>query len=353
MAHILNIDPNTVCRVTFNEITKDAVKNAIKEPRKIDMDLTDAQQARRVLDRIVGYKISPVLWKKVQKGLSAGRVQSVAVRLIVEREEEIENFKPEEYWNIYAKLKDPKSKKSFQAKFYGKDNKKIDIHSEDEVNKIVNDVEKYASEDAIIASSTSGLLITEIAKNAKHPERFIGAHPYNPPHLIPLVEITKGEKTKEENVQLAYDLYKSIKKEPVILQKEALGFICNRIQMAVYREVSDLVMRGVCSIEDADKAVTYGPGIRWAIMGPSLVFELGGGQGHIDGLMNHLNDSIKLWLNDMADWKEFPEQFPEIAREGVEESLKNRPKEIGNTDESLAEYRDKMLIEILKLHNKL
>ena len=218
---------------------------------------------------------------------------------------------------------------------------------------IVNDVEKYASEDAIITSSTSGLLITEIAKNAKHPERFIGAHPYNPPHLIPLVEITKGEKTKEENVQLAYDLYKSIKKEPVILQKEALGFICNRIQMAVYREVSDLVMRGVCSIEDADKAVTYGPGIRWAIMGPSLVFELGGGQGHIDGLMNHLNDSIKLWLNDMADWKEFPEQFPEIAREGVEESLKNRPKEIGNTDESLAEYRDKMLIEILKLHNKL
>lgn len=218
---------------------------------------------------------------------------------------------------------------------------------------IVNDVEKYASEDAIIASSTSGLLITEIAKNAKHQERFIGAHPYNPPHLIPLVEITKGEKTKDENVQLAYDLYKSIKKEPVILQKEALGFICNRIQMAVYREVSDLVMRGVCSIEDADKAVTYGPGIRWAIMGPSLVFELGGGQGHIDGLMNHLNDSIKLWLNDMADWKEFPEQFPEIAREGVEESLKNRPKEIGNTDESLAEYRDKMLIEILKLHNKL
>ena len=218
---------------------------------------------------------------------------------------------------------------------------------------IVNDVEKYASEDAIIASSTSGLLITEIAKNAKHPERFIGAHPYNPPHLIPLVEITKGEKTKDENVQLAYDLYKSIKKEPVILQKEALGFICNRIQMAVHREVSDLVMRGVCSIEDADKAVTYGPGIRWAIMGPSLVFELGGGQGHIDGLMNHLNDSIKLWLNDMADWKEFPEQFPEIAREGVEESLKNRPKEIGNTDESLAEYRDKMLIEILKLHNKL
>ena len=142
LAYILGINPDEVCRVTFNEITKEAVKNAISKPRKIDMDLTDAQQARRVLDRIVGYKISPVLWKKVQKGLSAGRVQSVAVRLIVEREEEIENFKPEEYWNIYAKLKEPKTKKGFQAKLYGKDNKKIDIHTEAEVNKILEDLEK-------------------------------------------------------------------------------------------------------------------------------------------------------------------------------------------------------------------
>ncbi len=142
LAYILGIDPNEICRVTFNEITKEAVKNAIKEPRKIDMDLTDAQQARRVLDRIVGYKISPVLWKKVQKGLSAGRVQSVAVKLIVDREEEIENFVPEEYWNIYVKLKELENKKSFQAKFYGKNNKKIDIHSEEEVNKIISDLEK-------------------------------------------------------------------------------------------------------------------------------------------------------------------------------------------------------------------
>ena len=149
LAYILGINPDEICRVTFNEITKEAVKNAMKEPRKIDMDLTDAQQARRVLDRIVGYKISPVLWKKVQKGLSAGRVQSVAVKLIVEREEEIENFVPEEYWNIYAHLKDTKSKKAFQAKFYGKDNKKIDIHSENEVNEILKKIEnaKYIVEE--------------------------------------------------------------------------------------------------------------------------------------------------------------------------------------------------------------
>ncbi len=141
LANILGVDESKMCRVTFNEITKDAVKKAIQNPRKIDMDLTDAQQARRVLDRIVGYKISPVLWKKVQKGLSAGRVQSVAVKLIVDREEEIENFIPEEYWNITAKLSTKKPKKTFEAKFYGKDNKKLDIHSQEEVDKIISDLE--------------------------------------------------------------------------------------------------------------------------------------------------------------------------------------------------------------------
>ena len=219
--------------------------------------------------------------------------------------------------------------------------------------KMAEEMEKYTSSDTIIASSTSRLLVTEIAKNAKHPERFIGAHPYNPPHLIPLVELTRGEKTDDHVLEVVREFYQMIDKEPVVLQKVALGFICNRIQMAVYREVCNLVMKGVCTIEDADKAVTYGPGLRWAIMGPSLVFELGGGEGHIDGLMKHLNPSISLWLHDMADFKDFPEEFPEIARKGVEEALKNRPKEIGNADQSLAEYRDKMLISLLKLHNKL
>lgn len=137
LAHILGIDENEKTRVTFNEITKGAVQEAIKKPRKIDMNLTDAQQARRVLDRIVGYKISPVLWKKVRRGLSAGRVQSVAVKLIVDREEEIEHFIPEEYWNIYALLQDKKSKKTFDAKFYGKNNKKLELHNKEEVDKIL------------------------------------------------------------------------------------------------------------------------------------------------------------------------------------------------------------------------
>ena len=123
LAHILEIPEDSVCRVTFNEITKETVQESIKKPRTIDMNLTDAQQARRVLDRIVGYKISPLLWKKVKRGLSAGRVQSVAVRLIVDRETEIENFIPQEYWNIYANLKDEKTKKEFEADFMEKTEK--------------------------------------------------------------------------------------------------------------------------------------------------------------------------------------------------------------------------------------
>ena len=142
LSNILNVDEKKVTRVTFNEITKTAVQKAIKEPRDIDINLVDAQQARRVLDRIVGYKISPVLWKKVRRGLSAGRVQSVAVKLIVDREEEIEKFIPEEYWNIYAELIDKKTNKKFEAKFYGKSGKKQEIHSQEEVNEILATIKK-------------------------------------------------------------------------------------------------------------------------------------------------------------------------------------------------------------------
>ena len=142
LAYILSEDKEKMSRVTFNEITKTAVQKAIKNPRKIDTDLVDAQQARRVLDRIVGYKMSPVLWKKVKRGLSAGRVQSVAVKLIVDREEEIEKFIPEEYWNIYVDLLDEESKKTFEARFYGKNGKKLDIHSKEETDKILEEIKK-------------------------------------------------------------------------------------------------------------------------------------------------------------------------------------------------------------------
>ncbi|MBE7024892.1 MAG: type I DNA topoisomerase [Ruminococcaceae bacterium] len=126
LAHILGLDPTSKCRITFNEITKDVLKAAVKDPHPINLDLVDAQQARRVLDRIVGYKLSPLLWRKVKKGLSAGRVQSVVTRLVVEREREIEQFIPDEYWTINAQLKG-KDAHAFKVKFHGKNGKKFTI----------------------------------------------------------------------------------------------------------------------------------------------------------------------------------------------------------------------------------
>jgi DNA topoisomerase I len=135
LAQSLAIDTSSDCRVVFNEITKDAIKESFKHPRPINMDLVDAQQARRVLDRLVGYNISPLLWKKVKKGLSAGRVQSVAVRLIIDRENEINEFLPEEYWTIDGEFL--KGKESFEASFYGVDGKRVELTSEDEVKNIL------------------------------------------------------------------------------------------------------------------------------------------------------------------------------------------------------------------------
>ncbi len=153
LAYLLDIDEKSECRIAFNEITTQGIKTAIKEPRKLDKNLIDAQQARRVLDRIVGYKISPLLWKKIKRGLSAGRVQSVAVRMIVDREEEIENFKPEEYWTIDANLKEPTSKKNFVGKFYGTTTKKLEPTSKEEVDKILSDI---ANKDYIVSSVKIG-----------------------------------------------------------------------------------------------------------------------------------------------------------------------------------------------------
>ena len=140
VSNILKLDDSEKNRVTFNEITKDAVKEAFNEPRTINMDLVDAQQARRVLDRLVGYSISPILWKKVKKGLSAGRVQSVALNLIIQRENEIRNFKPEEYWTIDAEFKHNREK--FKAAFFGENGKKVSLKNNDDVQRILGKLNK-------------------------------------------------------------------------------------------------------------------------------------------------------------------------------------------------------------------
>lgn len=140
VSNLLKMDDKEKNRVTFNEITKQAVKDAFKEPRTINMDLVDAQQARRVLDRLVGYSISPILWKKVKKGLSAGRVQSVALNLIIQREKEIRNFKPEEYWTIDAEF--AKGRDKFKASFYGENGKKVNLANNDAVQKVLRKLDK-------------------------------------------------------------------------------------------------------------------------------------------------------------------------------------------------------------------
>lgn len=140
VAHALNLDENAKNRVTFNEVTKDAVKESFKHPRTIDMNTVDAQQARRVLDRIVGYSLSPILWAKVKKGLSAGRVQSVALKLVIDREKEIKEFKPKEYWSIDADFK--KGKDSFKSAFYGVDGKKKELPNIDAVKEVLAKIDK-------------------------------------------------------------------------------------------------------------------------------------------------------------------------------------------------------------------
>ncbi|MGB2871303.1 type I DNA topoisomerase, partial [Psychrobacillus psychrotolerans] len=135
LANSLNVDIESDCRVVFNEITKEAILESFKHPRPINMDLVDSQQARRILDRLVGYNISPILWKKVKKGLSAGRVQSVALRLIIDRENEINNFTPEEYWTIEGQF--DKNKKAFDALYYGSEKEKRKLSNEEEVKEVL------------------------------------------------------------------------------------------------------------------------------------------------------------------------------------------------------------------------
>ena len=211
-------------------------------------------------------------------------------------------------------------------------------------------IEEFAPVDAIIATSSSGLPLGQTTEKAVHPERCVGGHPYNPPHLIPLVEFTKTEKPDPANVALAKEFYVKLGKEPVVLQKDCPGYICNRLQLAVFREMVDLVERGVCTVEEADKALTFGPAIRWAIFGHNMIMQLGNKDG-IRGMMEMLDGGFNL-CGDIANWTKIPESYKEIGQAGVDEEMKNFSDEIGHTNEECAHYRDKMLIEILKLHHK-
>ena len=209
---------------------------------------------------------------------------------------------------------------------------------------LYGEMDRIAPAEVIFASSTSGLLMTEVQKAMNvHPERGIVAHPWNPAHLVPLVELCPGELTSKETVDRTYALMEDIGKVPVVLKKEAQGFIANRLSAALWREALDLVDKGVASVEDVDKAVKAGPGIRWAIMGPYLTYHLGGGKGGIEYLMRHIGTSKAAWLETMAKWTVTPESVIEKAIEGVEEMVGDR------SLEELEGWRDGYLIALYKL----
>lgn len=219
---------------------------------------------------------------------------------------------------------------------------------------IIGVIEQYCKPDAIISSSTSGLLASDISARAVHPERILCGHPYNPVHLIPLVELVKGGHTAKAALDQAVAFYRSMGKEPVILNRELPGFIGNRIQMAVNREAFDLVHRGICTVEDADKAVVFGPGLRWGIIGPHLCGQLGGGRGGFQAMSRHIGVTTRLWLEDMAKWTETPENYAgDYAVPGIAAEMADRSPGQGQTDEALARYRDAGLVQLLKFHGKL
>jgi len=206
------------------------------------------------------------------------------------------------------------------------------------------EMDRLAPGDVIFASSTSGLLMTDIAKDMKrYPERAIVAHPWNPVHLVPLVELSPSKKTGAKTIETTYRLMEDIGRVPVVLKKEAPGFIANRLSAVLWREALNLVDQGVASVEDVDKAIRAGPGIRWAIMGPYMTYHLGGGKGGIEYLMRHIGASKAKWLETAATWTEAPESVVQKAIDGVDEMVG------GKSLEELEAWRDAYLLELNRL----
>jgi 3-hydroxyacyl-CoA dehydrogenase len=192
----------------------------------------------------------------------------------------------------------------------------------------------------ILASSSSGLLMSEIQAGLSHPERCLIAHPFNPPHLIPLVELVPGPQTQPETLQRAKAFYLSLGKTPILLRKEVAGHIVNRLAGALWREAIDLAVQGVASVEDIDLAVSAGPGLRWALMGQHVLYHLAGGPGGMDNFLKHLGPAVESWWRDLATWTEFPPQASQVLIEGVDETL------AGASYQELKDWRDEALLKL-------
>ena len=208
--------------------------------------------------------------------------------------------------------------------------------------KLFADMDAATPVDSIIASSSSGITPSVMQSNCKHPERVLVGHPFNPPHIIPLVEVVGGSKTSPEAIQKAIAFYASIGKKPIHLKKELPGHVANRFQAALYREMLYLIEQGVLSVEDTDAAVCYGPGLRWGVMGQSLQWHLGGGAGGIKHFMDHLMPPLEGMMKALGTPNITPE-LKQIVMEGVMRESS------GRSVDQLAQDENRVLIGLLKL----
>jgi len=198
--------------------------------------------------------------------------------------------------------------------------------------------------EVVIASSSSGLLVSRLSDGLRHPGRCVIGHPFNPPHLIPLVEVVGGTTASEEAVAAAMGFYRAIGKHPILIRKEVPGHIANRLQAALWREATRLVADGVASVADVDAAISEGPGLRWALMGPHATFHLGGGEGGIRHFFEHIGPAIEAWWADMGPL-EITREVRDKVIAGVEEES------AGRSVTELARRRDALLVRLLAARN--
>ena len=212
--------------------------------------------------------------------------------------------------------------------------------------KLFADMDAATPSDSIIASSSSGITMSVMQSACQHPERCVIGHPFNPPHMIPLVEVVGGSKTSAETIHRAMEFYSSIGKKPIHLRKEVVGHVANRLQAALYREVVYLIEQGVLDVADSDTAVCWGPGLRWGVMGPNMLFHLGGGEGGIQHFMEHLAGPMASWWKDLGTPAEIDPQIKQTIIEGVAQEAD------GQSVDQLAEIRDEVLLGLLQLRAK-
>lgn len=209
---------------------------------------------------------------------------------------------------------------------------------------LFSQLDELLPENVVIATSSSGLLMTEIQTAVKRfPGRCLIGHPINPVFLVPLVEIVPGKQTDPAAMARAKEFYDSLGKVSVTLKKEVPGYLENRLTAALYREAIDLVINDVASVEDVDKTIWAGPGLRYALMGPLLIYHLGGGQGGVRYFLHHLGDALTQWWSDMNTWTTVPEGAVEKLEAGIIESMH------GSSIDDICAWRDKKLVELLKV----